>query len=243
MALVMLGIGFFFLKRKTDSTVESLTSPPEQHEKSDSVLNPKAKNKTVVDAETQHQTNSKSLSNSNQLKMGLRREVPENAIRGASSVDASEITNAKVEKPTLLENTPWKIWLGVRAFSKKNGKPESKILGEVNGFYLVEDSTMTMNNIKSFSPTQLTVVIDSRRNAVGVLTGVFSIILKEGISSEILTQLPDVKIINSFPKIRTYYVTSTNEPFDLQTFQGKLKQMPDIESVQPEILSRQYEKN
>ncbi|WP_374077216.1 hypothetical protein [Bdellovibrio bacteriovorus] len=160
------------------------------------------------------------------------------SVKGLKTVDTS---NAQLEGTTLFTDTRWKLWTGVRAVLKRNGQPQGKVLGEINGYYLVEETAA--NDFKNFSSSNPLVVIDTRLDEVGVVTGVFTVVLKEGVSPEVITQATGLKILNSFPNIRTYFVTSSEEPFNLQSFQDSLKGEASVEDVKMEVLSRQYEKN
>ncbi|MEK2644026.1 hypothetical protein [Bdellovibrio sp. BCCA] len=162
------------------------------------------------------------------------------SIRGAKTINTK---NANLEEVGLFADSRWKLWNGVSAVSKSAGrKPQGNILGEVNGYYLVEEEA-AVNDFKNFSSAHPLVVMDSRLDEVGVVTGVFTVTLKEGVSPDILTQASGLKVLNSFPNIRTYFVTSSQEPFDLQSFQDALKGEASVEEVKMEVLSRQYEKN
>lgn len=150
------------------------------------------------------------------------------------------LSGAVIERSPLLEGTGWGLWKGVTALKKIKGVPSDKVLGEVNGFYLIED--ISHNDIRQFSPSQPLVVLNSRLGIAGVVTGVVTVTLKEGASIEALAHI-DVQVLNSFPEIRTYYVTSSQEVFDLQSFQEALVSESAVERAHLEILSRQYEKN
>lgn len=234
LTFIALGIAVFFLTQKGEKTTAIGQKSTEYSIKSDSLKTPSLKENEIV----QKMDHS---SSANSQVMSSRKEVPQNFIRGTSSVNLNA-ENTQHEKSSFFEGTPWEIWVGVNAYSKKSGKPHGKLIGEVNGFYLVEESAQNID-VRNFSPSHPLVVIDSRLNVAGVVTGVFSVTLKEGVSPEVITQASGIKILDSFPGIRTYFITSTSDPFDLQAFQDSLKNETDVELVHAEILSRQYEKN
>ncbi|MBV2167521.1 MAG: hypothetical protein KUL82_02330 [Bdellovibrio sp.] len=174
---------------------------------------------------------------------------PEKAMRARdprrrkSAAEGSALIDVKatpLESVSLFAGTNWKVWPGVLAISLKEGSSLAGVLGKVSGYYLVKDEEV--NDVRSFSSHRPLVVVDSRLEIAGVVTGVFSVVLKEGVSSDFLKNASGLKIVHEFPEIRTYYVTSLHEPFDLTAFQESLKAQPEIEKVQIEILSRQYEK-
>ncbi|KYG60529.1 hypothetical protein AZI85_10960 [Bdellovibrio bacteriovorus] len=148
--------------------------------------------------------------------------------------------NAEFSESPLFADSDWKIWNGVRAVPKNAGPPSAVVVGEMTGFYLVKEEAADPS---AFSASQPIVVYDARLGIAGVVTGTFSVVLKEGVSPQVLTQNLGLKVLNSFPDIRTYYVTSPQEPFDLKVVQDILKNDPSLESSEMEILSRTYEKN
>lgn len=240
---IILGLTVFFLARKDEDTPASAqkvsgisTGIPNRPD--NNRTGPRIISNPLNEVEQKRDTTSAIKPQ----QVTIRKAVPRNAIRGASSAGQNRQVSAQAERSTLFEGTSWKILDGVRAYPKKNGRPTLEITGEVSGFYLVKESTEN-SDIRNFSASQPLVVFDSRLGVVGVVTGVFSVTLKEGVSSEILTQAAGIKVLNSFPGIRTYFITSVAEPFDLQAFQESLKNETDIELVHVEILSRQYEKN
>lgn len=159
-------------------------------------------------------------------------------LQGAPKLDAR---GANLRDEAFLQGTRWKLWPDVTAVPKKHGAPQGQVLGEVNGFYIVKKSSET--DVKNFSSDHPIVVVDSRLNEVGVVTGVFSVVLKEGTSADQLQRISGLKVLNSFPHIRTYFVTASEEPFNLQDLQDFLKQESFAENIEMEVLSRQYEKH
>lgn len=152
----------------------------------------------------------------------------------------TDTKNAQLYASELFADTSWKVWAGVSAVLKKNGTPQKNVKGEVNGYYLVEDGAAI--NTAQFSASHPLVVIDTRLDTVGVVTGIFTVVLKSGVSADVLAQIPEIKIVNEFPQINTYYVTASKEPFDLVALKDFLRNEPGVAEVQPEILSRRYEK-
>lgn len=153
----------------------------------------------------------------------------------------ADIYNREVVEAVFLADNPWKVLMGVSAIPKRNGPPlDSKIIGEINGYFLVDGVNL---DLKNFSQQRPVVVIDPRRNSVGVVTGVFTVVLKSETSKNLLLENQNLKILNSFPEINTYFVTAAHQPFDIEEFQLFLKNEFEAESVKAEVLSRQYEKN
>lgn len=240
-AFLVLGAVVFLLTRNGRDVTAVGFKPTDISDQADNKNNINAASKIARNFNNEVEMKSDSASLKIPGQVMKRKEVPRNFVRGASSVSPNELVNAQTERNSFFEGTPWKIWVGAKAYPKKNGKPSPKIIGEINGFYLVEESGQN-GDIHNFSVHEPLVVIDTRRDIVGVVTGVFTVTLKENASAEMLTQASGIKILNSFPEIRTYYVTSVSDSFDLQAFQDSLKNAGDIEQVQAEVLSRQYEK-
>jgi cell division protein FtsX len=110
----------------------------------------------------------------------------------------------------------------------------------VNGYYLVEDGDKKSS--ENFDPARPMVVLDQRTGSAGVVTGTFTVVLEQGASADFLTKSSDVKVIASFPNTQTYFVTSSQVPFNLKAFKEALRDAPEVKDVQMEILDRQYEK-
>lgn len=182
------------------------------------------------------ETESSSQKQINQMKP--RKFVPP---RQVSSSVVTDLRNIRTESLALLEDSPWVLWVGVTAVKKTDNKSSAKVVAEINGYDIIESAGAV--DLKSFSSEQPLVVVNSRLEIPGVVTGVVSVTLRKGASEDVIRQLPGVKILNSFPEIRTYFVTSAEEPFDLAAFRDFIKSQPDVEQSHLEILSRRYEKN
>ncbi|KYG69274.1 hypothetical protein AZI87_08720 [Bdellovibrio bacteriovorus] len=150
------------------------------------------------------------------------------------------LQNAEFVDSRIFEETDWKIWKNVRAIPKVAGEPPQEIVGDTSAYYLVKDEGADPNAFVAANPV---VVYDPRLGIPGIVTGRFSVVLKSGISTDLLTQNLGLKILSGFPDIRTYFVTSPTEPFDLKELQDVLNSDPGIESVEMEILRKRYEKN
>lgn len=170
----------------------------------------------------------------------VSRSVPKR-ISASSSLKKPVPKKDSMTTVSWLEGTPWKLWQGVTAIKKTQERGlGTKALGEVNGFVIIENTAE--NEAQLFISDYPFVVADQRLNRVGVVSGVFTVILREGVSADLLLQNPDIRVRASFPEIRTYYITSAEEPFDLGHFRKQMLSEPGIESIKIEVLSRQYEK-
>lgn len=166
---------------------------------------------------------------------GARRDRP---VGGEKSFNAR---NAVVTEDAFFAGSPWKIWKGVTAYPKSRGEPEGRLLGQVNGYYLVdEDVPVSLENFDPAKP--IVVLIQDGTGRAGVVTGTFTVVLEEGASADFLTQSPPIKVVGASPETQTYFVTSAQVPFNLREFLEALREAPEVRSVQPEISDRQYEK-
>ncbi|MGZ3768786.1 MAG: hypothetical protein ACXVCP_02845 [Bdellovibrio sp.] len=241
--LVTLVIVFLFFSNKKEKEETVTSNEISNSSKTDNSAVESYKQSNGSKSVTKKQINSTSSVSSISDQNGFSRgKINTNNIRGTSSLNSKSIDEHRLDKPSFLEGTSWEIWSGVTAVHKKNGQPKEKILSEVNGFYLVQADNAT-SDVHNFSASNPLVVVDRRLNIAGVLTGVFSVTLKEGVSVEALAQTDGIKVLDSFPATRTYFITSSNDPFDLQLFYDFLKSTPDVENFHPEVLSRHYEKN
>ncbi|WP_374029583.1 hypothetical protein [Bdellovibrio bacteriovorus] len=155
--------------------------------------------------------------------------------------DVLTIDEKTLESSALFTGTRWKVLKNTTALQKGAGEPKQKILSEVTGYYLVEDSQE--NDPRQFYFSRPLVAYESRLDVVGVVTGTFTVTLREGFNEEVLHGIEGLKVLSSSPEIRTYYVTAAQEPFSLLELQEVLRKEPSVENVRIEILSRRYEKN
>lgn len=161
------------------------------------------------------------------------RELPGKKLYNASG--------ARTYADPAFAGTHWKVWAGVTASPRSQEKPSANVIGEVNGYYLVNDGVDSSS--ENFDPARpMVVVAQNGTNTAGVVTGTFSVVLEEGASANFLTQSPQIKVVGAFPNIQTYFVTSNAVPFNLKEFKDALSEAPEVKDVQMEILDRQYEK-
>lgn len=160
--------------------------------------------------------------------------------KAAGGKRSYDIRGAVLQEDIAFQEDSWKIWSGVTAYAKNGETPTGKIIGEVNGYYLVEENIESSS--ENFHPARPLVVVRESNGTAGVVTGTFVIVLEEETSPEFLLQTSSLKLVSSFPGIQTYYVTSAQVPFSLKVFQDVLKETPGVKEVKMEILNRQYEK-
>lgn len=227
---------FFSRSREKKSELQDMTASAETKPTSVTAsTNEEPRNPAAKENESTQTTES---SSSDQPKTMSRGAIPKNFGQAQSAQVSTE--NVQFVESTLLEETPWKVWKNVKAVPLDIATAE-KNLGSLNGYNLVEAASDV--DLHNFSRGQALVVYDPRLNNVGLVTGIFSVTLKEGISEDVLTQASGLKILNSYPNIRLYYVTSEQSPFDLLAFQSALKKEPAFENVQLMVEGRPRGKN
>lgn len=215
------------ISKATTSSAPSIT-PEESASQSESASDPQGSSKRLVE------TTSSSTNSSSPPGRGARADRP---LGGQKSYNTQ---GAKLIDDPVFAGTAWKIWSGVSAYPKAQGAPSGSSLGEVNGYYLVNEGEA--NTSENFYPSKPLVVLRSDSNTAGVVTGVFAVVIEEGASADFLSQSSQLKLVSSFPNIHTYYVTSSEVPFSLKELQDSLREAPEVKEVKMEILDRQYEK-
>lgn len=147
----------------------------------------------------------------------------------------------KMESVDWLQGTRWRRWSGVYAVEKHLvDVSEKEILAEVSGYILIRNNLPTSRIDADVK--QHFVVVDPRLQVPGVVTGFLKVLLREGSSSHFLFQNSHLQIRDSFPDIRTYYVTTSEKPFDPLALKEFLGRRPEVERVELEIVFKKYEK-
>ncbi|UXR65402.1 hypothetical protein EZJ49_03940 [Bdellovibrio bacteriovorus] len=149
-------------------------------------------------------------------------------------------TSRQLAQSSMLSGTSWKVWEGMTAYPKSAG-PRADAVAEVSGFYLVPQEGLRPDE-RNYSNAQPMIVYNERKNIAGVVTGSVQITLREGAEIDPVLETFDLKVVGQLPEIRTYFVTSAQQPYDLFSLKDRLGSEPGISDVRLEILSRQYEK-
>lgn len=233
--ILILGVGAFFFFSEKGSLNRYRNNP----NKNQTVENQKFEENEIGGKISQDQAEVTEISSHGEEQATLSRaanEVPRKPSRSLPKPDQRSL-----EASLTLENTRWKIWSGVSAVAKSQGsRPDA--IGEVSGFYLVQDDRFRSDE-RNFSSGSPLVVFDQRRDAVGVVTGSFEVTLNEGVDIRALVSNQDLRIINAFPESHIYFVTSATQPFNLQNLYQALKNDSGVKQVDIEVLSRHYEKH
>ncbi len=135
----------------------------------------------------------------------------------------------------------WKIWLTARSIQADQTVQGDLIVAKVGGYNIIETGTAG-SVLTSFDKSSPTVVYDSRLQKPGIVTGLIKLktLQKNLLQSDLIAL--HASIINSFDDIQTYYVTSDQNHFDLESLFFFLKSKPYLEEIELDILDRDYER-
>jgi hypothetical protein len=167
----------------------------------------------------------------------LQQRKPVDSTRMAPGKPVFDVSQMTLQDEPLFARTGWKVLLGQRA-TKLNMKPEDSTWHVGN--YALNEGISSVES--SFEPTSPMVVYDARRKIPGVVTGTFVVTLRTASEPSALLKDQRVRVLNSFPEISTYFVTSSQTPFSLTNFKNLLVAKAIVASVEIEVLSRNYEK-
>lgn len=138
----------------------------------------------------------------------------------------------------------WQVWQGVRVVSASHQDEQGKKLKELGsiGSYVLMEDVQFRSDEHQFQSSAPIPVFNQRRNKAGLITGVVTLVLREGIEVDpVLTDF-GLFIKTALPQIRTLYVAVKNEPYDLVTLIESLKQDSRIEKVDLEVVTQNYAK-
>jgi hypothetical protein len=141
----------------------------------------------------------------------------------------------------LFPESRWKRWPGVRALAPNMPVASSEVLAEISGYKLTHDENF-VGDEKAFSQEDPLVYYDARTRSAGVVTGELRLVVKDKAKLDQLLDLYRLKVSTASPNLSTYFVTSIDPNFNLEELYSKLSRESQVESVQVEIQSRQYEK-
>lgn len=141
----------------------------------------------------------------------------------------------------LLIGTNWKVWPGTRAILTPQLSAADSVLAELSRFSIVEFPNAEAS-LDQFDRNVPPVVYDARLKRAGIVTGLLKV---ETDRKDLLEEsLPNLNsyISNSFENIQTYFVTSRQDVFDLESLFKNLKSQQYVKSIELDILDRNYEK-
>lgn len=230
----LVALGLFFKKDQEPTFVESVEEAAAVVEASDPqsedeiALANKPLDKTQVTEIPSHGENT--------AETARRLRLPEAKAQATTHVP----TARQLAQSSMLSDTAWKVWEGMTAYPMSAGVRKDAV-GEVSGFYLVPQTGLRVDE-RAYFNTQPMIVYNERKGLAGVVTGSIQITLREGVALDPLLETFDLKVVGELPEIRAYFVTSSQQPYDLFSLKDRLGSEPGISDVRLEILSRQYEK-
>ena len=150
-----------------------------------------------------------------------------------------KVEELKLQNHEALQDTPWQIWTDRKPVLK--GQAAKKESVEISQYAVIPNGEDKVS-LEQFDPAAPIVVFDARRKIPGILTGTFVITLRDEANPEVLTSDQAIRILQSFPEIHTYFVTSKEVPFNFLQFKRSLLERGAIANVETEVLSRKYDK-
>ncbi|WP_413575112.1 hypothetical protein ACLVWU_12635 [Bdellovibrio sp. HCB290] len=150
---------------------------------------------------------------------------------------ASELRNS-----LLFRETAWKVWSGVSAVPAVDYDGDGEVVGRSAGYVIVKD-TKGLGDDRNFSLKNPIVVFDENQGTVGVVPGRVILVLKNFALLEKIQKEYGLALLNRFDHLRTVFVTSSLQNFNLSKLVNVLKKDPRVERVELEIVSRNRVKN
>lgn len=142
----------------------------------------------------------------------------------------------------LLKSTRWKIWQQTQVINIQNRSATDKILAQVSNLLIIESQNENLS-LTEFNSSFPVAAYNERLKKAGVITGTIKIetLEKEQLEND-LNRLR-AHITDSFEPIHTYFITGSDQIFDLELLYETLKSYPYIKKIELEILDKNYEKN
>jgi len=236
-AVVAIGVFFLVNRQKTEMPVETTQVREPISSPSQTPSQTKTAEETVAPVAAKETASSRAPSQ--KASMSDREfSLPKDNKR-AHNIGPSD--DEKLSASSLFPESRWKRWPGVRALPPQQATTNQEVLAEVSGYSLTRDANFDGDE-KSFSPQDPLVYYDSRTRSAGVVTGELRLVVNDKQKLQQLLDLYNLKVSTSLPDVHTYFVVSNEQNFNLEELYTKLARESQVESVQVEILSRQYEK-
>jgi hypothetical protein len=163
---------------------------------------------------------------------------PQNQVTGAAtSAEKSE------HKAELFPGGRWQVMPKMTALSPARmsqlGYSKQMAKGQVSGYYLFAGPGFDSQE-RAFIVDQPMIVRNERTGDLGVVTGSLQVTLNDNNSLEILLTSYNLKVLNAFPHLKTYVVTSQFSPFDLLELSQRLARDSEVVAIEVEVLSRDF---
>lgn len=162
--------------------------------------------------------------------------------RSPTTLVSAEASDSLFVQNNLLAEKSWKLWSHTRVIKRDADDPNTEFLARVNNFLIVSEPKRQLSDLKNFDVQNPIAVYDERALRAGIITGVIKVSTQDVATLESDLTLMHAHITSSFDSIHLYFISSTDQTFDLQNLYDSLKAKSYITKIDLEILSRPYEK-
>lgn len=178
-----------------------------------------------------------------QLKIKIALDFVKHKSRRPSNGVASAPKN--LQKSLIFSNENINFWPNTIAIKTVDLQPGQNVLAQVGNLSIIETDQKVLD-LLNFNKDTYQVVYDTRLNKAGIVTGQLKVTLNAGYTQNDLLNIlktQNCEIASAFPHINTYFVVSQKQVFNLEALYLNLKNNQIIKTIEPEILSKTYEKN
>lgn len=141
----------------------------------------------------------------------------------------------------LLLSTSWKIWPNTQVIGIDHKSDSDAVLTQISNLLVIESQSENAD-LTEFNLASPVVVYNSRLKKAGVITGALRIqTTQKGLLEQDLNNF-NARITDSFENINTYFITSTDQIFNLELLYLNLKAKPYVKFIELDVISRSYEK-
>ncbi|WP_413584730.1 hypothetical protein [Bdellovibrio sp. HCB274] len=167
---------------------------------------------------------------------------PEAMINRKASAEFVRPQSGELRNSFLFRETAWKVWTGVVAIPAVDFDGDGDVVGRSAGYVIVKDSKVAGDD-RNFSLKSPMVVFDENDGIVGIVPGRVIVVLKNIELFEKIQKEYGLAVLNRFDHLRTFFVTSSLQNFNLSKLVNVLKKDPRIEKVELEIVRHNRVKN
>lgn len=178
-----------------------------------------------------------------QLKIKRALDFVKHKSRRPSNGVASAPKN--LQKSLIFSNENIKFWPNTIAIKTVDLQPGQNVLTQFGNLSIIETDQKVLD-LLNFNKDTYQVVYDTRLNKAGIVTGQLKVTLNAGYTQNDLLSIlktQNCEIASAFPQINAYFVVSQKQVFNLEALYINLKNNQIIKTIEPEILSKTYEKN
>lgn len=163
---------------------------------------------------------------------------------GAKNTHSDENNNSEVKsliQHNLFKNSSWKLWPKKIVVKKSDLSEDQKNYAFVSNLAIVDSEADP--DFSEFDYSTKAVVFDERLKISGVVTGVLVVKSKDKMRLKEDLKNWQAVITEEFDSIQTYFVSSQDKIFDLQSLYEKISSLEYVDSVELEVISRGYNRN